>query len=141
MTPYFMQSLVQHTQKLIQKHYEHDSGDTGTDELILDGDLGIMVSDTDSDTAVNEDDRFRLSVPPVARAVQKLLTDLNEALQKIRQKQPHIKRHHSKSTPIDVQRMGLRFAFREGLGIIEFYDNEVDKEVLHCEQCNPTCKK
>ena len=86
------------------------------------------MSDTDSDTAVNEDDRFRLSVPPVARAIQKLLGDLNEALQKIKQKQPHIKKYKVEPSILEVTRMGLRFAFREGLGIIEFYDNEVDLE-------------
>ena len=83
-TPFFLQSLVQHTQKLIQKHWENDSGDTGTDELILDGDQGMIVSDTDSDTAVDEDDRFRLSVPPLARAFKVLLSDLNEALIKVK---------------------------------------------------------
>jgi hypothetical protein len=133
-----MQRLVQHTQKLIQKHYESDSGDTGTDELILDGDQGIVVSDTDSDTAVDEDDRFRLSVPPVARAFKQLITHLNEALVKIKQKQPHIKKHRTQqSTPFDNNRMGLRFAFREGIGFIEFVDQDTEKEIK-CEGCSPT---
>lgn len=128
MAPFFMQSLVQHTQQLIQKHYENDSGDTGTDELILDGDQGIIVSDTDSDTAVTEDDRFRLAVPPVARAMQKLLMDLNEACLKIRQKQPHLKKHARRSS-FDAQRMGLRFAFHEGLGFVEYSDVVGEQEV------------
>jgi hypothetical protein len=81
-----MQSIVAHTHELIQKVFENESGDTGAHELILDGDQGVVVSDSDSDGAVNEDDRFRLSVPPVARAMQKLINDVNEALLKIRQK-------------------------------------------------------
>ena len=83
------------------------------------------MSDTDSDTAVNEDDRFRLAVPPMARAFKALINDLNEALRKIKQKQPHLKKHRShESVPIDQSRMGLRFAFREGLGFIDFFDRE-----------------
>ena len=69
MCPFFMQSIVFHTHKLISRCFENENGDTGADELILDGDQGITVSDTDSDTAVTEDERFRLSVPPVARAM------------------------------------------------------------------------
>ena len=69
MCPFFMQSIVLHTHQLISKVFENENGDTGADDLILDGDHGIIVSDTDSDTAVTEDERFRLSVPPVARAM------------------------------------------------------------------------
>lgn len=88
--------------------------------MILDGDQGIIVSDTDSDTAVTGDDRFRLAVPPVARAMQKLLVDLNEAFLKIKQKQPHLKKFTKRRLSFDAQRMGLRFAFHEGLGIVEY---------------------
>lgn len=69
MCPFFMQSIVLHTHQLISKCFESENGDTGADDLILDGDHGIIVSDTDSDTAVTEDERFRLAVPPVARAM------------------------------------------------------------------------
>jgi hypothetical protein len=94
--------------------------------LILDGDQGIIVSDTDSDTAVTEDDRFRLAVPPVARAMQKLLIDLNEAFLKIKQKQPHLKKLTKRRISFDAQRMGLRFAFHEGLGFVEYSEADAD---------------
>lgn len=90
--------------------------------MILDGDQGIIVSDTDSDTAVTEDERFRLAVPPVARAMQKLLIDLNESFLKIKQKQPHLKRTKIRRSSFDAERMGLRFAFHEGLGFVEYID-------------------
>lgn len=94
--------------------------------MILDGDQGIIVSDTDSDTAVTEDDRFRLAVPPVARAMQKLLIDLNEAFLKIKQKQPHLKKLTKRHLSFDAQRMGLRFAFHEGLGFVEYSEADAD---------------
>lgn len=133
MAPYFMQALVAHTKQLIENQYESHSGQTGSDELILDGDQGIVVSDTDSDSAVNEDDRFRLAVPPVARAMKKLINDLNTALKKIKQRQPSLKsKPRKESDIIDPQKMGLRFAFREGLGFIEYCSNEAD-EPCTCE--------
>lgn len=47
------------------------------EEPILDGELGLTISDSDSEGAVCEDDRFRLGVPPVARAITNLINDLN----------------------------------------------------------------
>jgi hypothetical protein len=78
------------------------------------------VSDTDSDTAVTEDDRFRMSVPPVARAMQKLINDLTEANYKLK----HSRGIKKTKSTFDVKKMGLRFAFHEGLGFIEYFDTE-----------------
>jgi len=80
-----------------------------------------VVSDTDSDTAVTEDDRFRLSVPPVARAMKLLINDLNEASYKLKHNRS---RKLQRALTFDVNHMGLRFAFHEGLGFIEYFDLE-----------------
>lgn len=137
MCPYFMQSIVAHTHQLIQKVFENENGDTGAHELILDGDQGVVVSDSDSDGAVNEDDRFRLAVPPVARAMQKLINDVNEALLKIRQKQPAANRKARVESDFDPAKMGLRFAFHEGLGFIEYYPVEEELEkIQHPHKAN-----
>lgn len=92
----------------------------------MDGDQGIVVSDTDSDTAVTEDDRFRLSVPPVARAMKLLINDLNEASYKLKHNRI---RKLSRPNKVDVNAMGLRFAFHEGLGFIEYFDSENPNEL------------
>ena len=55
--------------------------------------------------------------------------DVNEAYQKIRQKQPHLKKIVKRNSSFDAQRMGLRFAFHEGLGFVEYSDVVGEQEV------------
>ena len=75
-----------------------------------------MINDNRSSTSVIEDDKFRLSVPPVAKSLSSLLKDLEESFYAIKgtgEIRP------SMVFP-DVTKLGLRYTFYEGMGFIEY---------------------
>ena len=80
-----IRNLTEHCSQLVNKQFKNSSsgGENYTD-LLLDGDCGLIISESDSDAAVNEDDKFRLSVPPIARAIKQLITDLHLAFAKVK---------------------------------------------------------
>ena len=75
-----------------------------------------------------------MSVPPVARAMEKLINDLTEASYKLK----YGRTHKKVQSTFDVTKMGLRFAFHEGLGFIEYVNAENAKVVNEQKPISPT---
>ena len=102
-----MQSLSQHSQQLIKQRNLQDSSFDQENEFSINGGGGVQVA---------EDEKFRLSVAPVAKSLSNLLKDLEDSLYSIK----------SASTirPCmvfpDVTKLGLRYTFFEGIGFIEY---------------------
>ena len=63
-----------------------------------------------------EDDKFRLSVPPVAKCLSSLLKDLEESFYAIN----GIGDIRPSMVFPDVTKLGLRYTFYEGMGFIEY---------------------
>ena len=54
-----LKNMGEHCNNLINKKYKHSSsGGEEYHDMILDGDAGLVISDSDSDAAVNEDTKF-----------------------------------------------------------------------------------
>ena len=77
-----IESLIDHCNDLIGKKFKR--GRLFSDYNILDGDQGLIISESDSEAAITEDEKFRLSVPPVARAIMMLIADLDEAFLQVK---------------------------------------------------------
>lgn len=114
--------MVEHCKDLINRQYKNSSsGGEDYYGLPLDGETGLVISDSDSDAAVNEDTKFKMSVPPIVRAIKQLIEDLNLAFKKVKNMDNVL---YNKDREIefhfDQGKAGFKFAFYEGLGFLEY---------------------
>lgn len=105
-----MQSLSKHSQQLIKQRGRTDSCDSS-----LDPD-DFVINEARSSTTVIEDDKFRVSVPPVAKSLASLLKDLEESFYSIK----GVGDIRPSMVFPDVTKLGLRYTFFEGMGFIEY---------------------
>jgi hypothetical protein len=106
-----MQSMSQHSQQLIKQRDMQEALSENFDSLI-----GQPGHELKSATAAIEDEKFRLSVPPVAKCLSSLLKDLEESFYSI---EGFGGIRPSMVFP-DVTKLGLRYTFYEGMGFIEY---------------------